>query len=87
VTVGELTDEGGSCAAPGIPTAKGVALAVKQINEHPFTVAGKQYTIDLKPENTNSDNTTAVNDLVSLTQNDGAKIVIGPGCGPTSSLD
>ncbi len=81
VTVGELTDEGGSCAAPGIPTAKGVALAVKQINEHPFTVAGKQYTIDLKPENTNSDNTTAVNDLVSLTQNDGAKIVIGPGCG------
>jgi len=81
VTIGELTTDTGNCAAPGIPAAKGVAMAVKQINAHPFTVKGKKYKINLITKNTGGSNTTAVNDLVSLTQDDGAKIVVGPGCG------
>lgn len=81
VTIGELQDLSGNCSAPGIPTSKGVALAVKNINAHPFTVAGQKYKLKLDTRDTAGDNTTAVNALISLVNDDNVKMIVGPGCG------
>ena len=84
VSIGNLADLSGACSAPGIPASKGVQLAVRNINEHPFTVAGKKYKLNLITMDTTSNNTTAVNDLVSLVKDDNVKMVVGPGCGAYS---
>lgn len=84
VSIGNLADLSGACSAPGIPASKGIQLAVRNINKHPFTVAGKKYKLNLITMDTTSDNTTAVNDLVSMVKDDNVTMVVGPGCGAYS---
>lgn len=85
VSIGNLADLSGACSAPGIPASKGIQLAVRNINKHPFTVAGKKYKLNLITMDTTSDNTTAVNDLVSMVKDDNVTMVVGPGAGPTAT--
>jgi branched-chain amino acid transport system substrate-binding protein len=81
VKIGEIQDLSGNCAAPGVPFALGMKIAVNNINKKGFIVAGKKYKLKPTVLDGATNNTTAVTALNSLVKDKGIKMVFGPGCG------